>query len=113
MRLKLQRQPTNDTNMTSPRYRNVHTQINITTISPSAFKMITIQREYTWKEVKEDIEQNQSYQFQTRYSLNNILDLIFCDLEKPSNTNLLTTRPWSTDCYQILHTNQLIIWWMV
>ena len=60
MRLKLQRQPTNDTNMTSPRYRNVHTQINITTISPSAYKMTTIQREYTWKEVKEDIKLHQS-----------------------------------------------------
>ena len=60
MRLKLQRQPTNDTNMTSPRYRNVLTQINIITISPSACKMTTIQREYTRKEVKEDIEQHNS-----------------------------------------------------
>ena len=61
MRLKLQRQPINDTNMTFPRYRNVHTPINITTISPSAYKMTTIQREYTWKEVKEDIKLHQSY----------------------------------------------------
>ena len=48
MRHKLLRQPTNDISMTSQRSPNAHTQISITTISPFVFKMIIIQREYTW-----------------------------------------------------------------